>query len=139
MKQNKMSADKNGTLTKRFFTNRNLILFFALTAALCVAAMILSSRMSGDGCTAVVRKNGEVIYEINLEKVDTPYTLDVGGNVLLVEKGQISVKSADCPDGLCVKQGPISKPSQTIVCLPNRLTITIEGNSDEPETDAVVK
>lgn len=134
-----MSADKNKPLSERLFTNKNLIIFFALTSILCVAAIVVSSRATHDGGTAVVRKNGEVIYNIDLDSVDKPYTIDTGGNVLLVEKGQISVVSADCPDGLCVKQGVISKHSKTIVCLPNRLTVSIEDGEEEPETDAVVR
>ena len=135
-----MGEDKKkmGSLSERF-TNRNLIIFFALAAAACVAIIAFSSRTSGDNCTAVVRKNGEVLYEIDLNKVKEPYKIDTDGNVLLVEKGQISVMSADCPDGLCVKQGKISNSSQTIACLPNRLTITIESDDIKPETDAVVK
>jgi len=131
--------DKTEPLSERLFTNRNLILFFVLTAILCIAAIVASSRAAEGGRTAVVRKNGEVIYNIDLDSVNEPYTIDTGGNVLLVEKGQISVLSADCPDGLCVKQGVINKHSQTIVCLPNRLTVSIEDSKEEPEPDAVVR
>jgi len=134
-----MSEDKTEPLSERLFTNRNLILFFVLTAILCIAAIVASSRAAEGGRTAVVRKNGEVIYNIDLDSVNEPYTIDTGGNVLLVEKGQISVLSADCPDGLCVKQGVINKHSQTIVCLPNRLTVSIEDSKEEPEPDAVVR
>lgn len=134
-----MSADKSSPLSERVFTNRNLIFFFALTSLLCVAAIVFSGRTAETGQTAVVRKNGEVIYNIDLESVDEPYTIDTGGNILLVEKGGISVMSADCPDGLCVKQGAISRRSQTIVCLPNRLSVSIEGGGGEQETDAVVR
>jgi hypothetical protein len=45
---------------------------------------------------------------------------------------------ADCPDGLCVKQHKIDKTGQTIVCLPHRVVIEIEGGQTN-ELDGVVQ
>jgi hypothetical protein len=33
---------------------------------------------------------------------------------------------ADCPDKLCIRQGIVSRSGERIVCLPNRVSITIE-------------
>ena len=43
---------------------------------------------------------------------------------------------ADCPDQLCVKQKKISLKNETIVCLPNKVVIEIEG-ADSSQLDAV--
>jgi len=48
------------------------------------------------------------------------------------------VTDADCPDRLCVKQRAISKQGETIVCLPHRLIVKIEGG-DAPDVDGVVR
>lgn len=45
------------------------------------------------------------------------------------------MQSANCPDKLCVKQGKISDIG-SIVCLPNKVIIEIDRNSD---VDAVLK
>lgn len=45
----------------------------------------------------------------------------------------VSVVSSTCPDGICIKTGKISRPGQTIVCIPARIVIEIcsGGDSDE--------
>jgi len=64
---------------------------------------------------------------------------DLGGdcNTIEVKKNRIRVKSADCPDQNCVLTGFISKPGQTIVCLPHRVVIEIKSNH-EPSQDIIV-
>ncbi len=55
-------------------------------------------------------------------------------NLLRIQGGEAVMQSADCPDRLCVAHLPISLAGQSIVCLPNRVVVLVEG---EPETDAV--
>lgn len=57
-------------------------------------------------------------------------------NVAEVRDGKIFMKSATCPDKLCVHQGEISDSSKKIVCLPNKVIIEALANSD---IDTVVK
>ena len=47
------------------------------------------------------------------------------GNMLVIKDGHASIKNADCPDGLCIKQGSISKSNESIICLPNKLVVRI--------------
>ena len=44
----------------------------------------------------------------------------------------------NCPDQLCVHQQAISKESQTIVCLPNKVVAEVTGNTKK-DYDAVVQ
>ena len=39
---------------------------------------------------------------------------------------------ASCPDQLCVHQPAIRYHGQTIVCLPHRVSVTIEGGEEAP-------
>lgn len=50
--------------------------------------------------------------------------LDIG-NTIVIENGQIYMKEANCPDGLCIKQGEISKDGQSIICLPHKLVVRL--------------
>lgn len=57
-------------------------------------------------------------------------------NIIEIKDGAVRVKSADCPDRTCVNQGFIEKGGEVIVCLPARLTVTLEGA--ETQLDAIV-
>ena len=46
---------------------------------------------------------------------------------------------ADCPDQLCIHQGPIHIQGETIVCLPNRVVVEITGNDAEEQLDGIVQ
>jgi hypothetical protein len=90
-----------------------------------------------NGARARIYKDGELFCTIDLSSVAEPYTVQVGGgNVVRVERGRIRMESADCPDKLCVGQGWSSSAAKPIVCLPNRVTIIVEGGSGV-EPDAV--
>ena len=41
--------------------------------------------------------------------------------------GQVWCSEASCPDKLCVKQGKKHLNTDTIVCLPNKMVVTITG------------
>ena len=56
--------------------------------------------------------------------------------MLTVEDGAASVTEADCPDKICVEQGRVRYTGQCITCLPNKLTVTLEGG-EAPAVDLV--
>ncbi len=47
-----------------------------------------------------------------------------------VKEGRIRVLKSDCPQKICVQTGWISKPGQTIICVPNKVLIEIVGISN---------
>ena len=58
-------------------------------------------------------------------------------NVLVIENGQADVTEAGCPDKICVMMHPIRYDGESIICLPNRTEIRIEGG-EASGADAVV-
>jgi hypothetical protein len=44
------------------------------------------------------------------------------------------VLDSPCPDKICVAAGAIVRTGQFIACLPNRVSVTLEGR-DDPPTD----
>lgn len=83
-----------------------------------------------EGGVAVVRVNGEEVERHSLS-VDGTFSLNGGSNILVIADGQAWLSEADCPDLLCVKQGKIHYTGQVITCLPNRLTVTVEGGESD--------
>ena len=59
-------------------------------------------------------------------------------NTVLVKDGAVSMIYADCPDGVCTAHTPISRAGERIICLPNRVEISIESSSSN-ELDGVAR
>lgn len=59
-------------------------------------------------------------------------------NVCELKDGKVNMIQADCPDKLCMHQGPADEPGETIVCLPNRVVLEIISE-DEGQTDSIVR
>ena len=99
------------------------------------AASIYKLAIKGTENIAVIKREGKVLKTIDLNKIveSEEFTIktDKGNyNTILVENNSIGIKDADCPHQECVKSGRISEPGQMIVCLPFKLIISIEGESN---------
>ncbi len=51
-------------------------------------------------------------------------------NTLEIAQQKAKMIQADCPDQLCVHQKAISRQGETIVCLPHKIVVQIEGGKD---------
>lgn len=78
------------------------------------------------------KAGGSVSVEIDGERVgvyplsrDGEYVLGDGSNILEIKDGRAFMKSADCPDKTCVHSRPISKVGESVVCLPNRVYVSV--------------
>ncbi len=79
-----------------------------------------------------VRINGQIVYKLPLDENCEICLNDIGK--LIIENGQVCVKESLCEDHDCEKMGWISTAGNAIVCMPNRLLVTIIGGK---ELDAV--
>lgn len=106
-----------------------MILLLLLGAAAASALFLWRKDREVQSPIARITRDGVLLEEIALDKVEQPYTLDVtdrsGSNTLLVERGRIRVSEADCSDQICIKQGFIGDSTVPIVCLPHKLMIEI--------------
>ena len=114
-------------------TKKTLLADLALVLVMLLLAggLFLSLRRAQEaGGWAVVRVNGE---EVGRYRLDSPgeFSLNGGSNILVIRDGDAWLRDANCPDKLCVRQGKIHYTGQVITCLPNRLTVTIEGGESD--------
>lgn len=99
-----------------------------------IAAMFIISRSGGgspagrDSRTAVIRR-GDVRYELSLDK-DGLFCFDGIDAEFEVKNGRIRLTKASCPDKICEKTGYIGSSGQSIICVPNKITVAVVG-SDE--------
>ena len=118
---------------KKLFKNRKLRLDLILIVGLLLLAGVLYlalNRGRQEGGLAVVRVNG-VETERHSLALNGTFPLNGGSNILVIQDGQAWLSEANCPDHICVKQGKIHYTGQVITCLPNRLTVTVEGGESD--------
>ena len=95
----------------------------------------LSNNQAEPNARLIVKVDGEVIKTCSLEE-DQVFWLPGKTNEVSIQNGEVSMKEADCPDQICVRQKAISKEGESIICLPNKVVVSIVGG-EEKELDAV--
>ncbi len=111
---------------KTKLTNKIIIPCVAVLAAALCAGILLYNTLRSEGQSASIYKDGKLTQTVDLNNKNS-YTIDIGTNTILVQDGMVRMKSATCPDKLCVKQGQIHNKGEAIICLPNKVVVEING------------
>ncbi|MDQ5983382.1 MAG: hypothetical protein RUMPE_00393 [Eubacteriales bacterium SKADARSKE-1] len=120
-------------MEKRKLVNKYDIIFIGCITII-TALFFAFNNTFGNKKVAVIEKDGVEINRIDLSKVENSYLINIDSKypaVILVEKNKISFLEASCPDKICKKMGKISQPNQTAICLPAKITIRIDGKTNE--------
>lgn len=112
-----------------------------LVAALALGVFGLTWTRGGSGpLTAVVSVDGEEIDRAVLGGAETR-TYAAGGYTLTVflSADGARVEASDCPTQDCVRTGTIRRGGQSVICLPARFILRLEGGgADSDGVDAVL-
>lgn len=105
-----------------------------LIAALLMlsAALIELTRSGGEAALATVYLEGRPVWSCALASEGE---FEISGVKVVVKNGCARIDRSDCPDLCCVNSGAISRAGESIVCLPNRVSVTLSG---EEMPDAVI-
>ena len=93
-----------------------------------IAAIFMINR-SGSGTRTAVIRCGDIRYELSLAE-DGRFRFDGIDAGFEVKNGKIRLAEASCPDKICEKTGYIGSSGQSIICVPNKITVAVVG-SDE--------
>jgi hypothetical protein len=88
----------------------------------------------------VIETNGSVYKTIpmsmGMKPQDIYIELENGKHIdIVVDENGAYVKSVECPDKVCQKTGLVSRVGQSIVCLPNKVVVYIEGKTESEVDD----
>lgn len=125
---------------RKRISRRDLILITVLLAAVFFVWLMQNLTKHTAGAAAVVTVDGNVYGTYPLSK-DQEIPIIKGEkttNLLVIKGGRADITEADCPDRLCVHQKPIAKTNETIVCLPNKVVVSVEGSA-ESGIDSIAK
>ena len=107
-----------------------------LTGALLLAGLLGLLLFQGEGATLVVEINGTVVEKISLSSLqeETKYSYETpsGRIEILADREGAEILSSGCENKLCVKSGKIKKNGQSILCLPGRTVLRLEGAEEAP-------
>jgi hypothetical protein len=114
-------------------------IFFDVSLFLVVSifgSMYFFLREEGNTVTVTVDREvyGEYpLYEDRVVEIRTGDSL----NILVIRDGKAYMETASCPDGICTAHKPIFRDGESIVCLPNKVVVTVSAKN-EPKPDIVV-
>lgn len=102
----------------------DIIITVVLFLLAAVTGIVISA-LSPEPQYVVITTDGTKIAHLPL---DTDCVYHIGKtNTIEISGGQVRMTEADCPDKVCIHTGKISQSGQTIVCLPNKIVISISG------------
>ena len=122
-------------MKKHIITKADILLAAALIL-LCAAACWYVWSEGSRGAFAEVSVNGELYGSYPLDR-DDEISIDsgYGHNTLTIRDGKALMTEASCPDGYCLSQhrreGGIDSSNQTIICLPNRVSVTVRTDEED--------
>lgn len=95
---------------------------------------------SKDAGQVVIEVNGNVYKTIpmsdGMKSENIHIELENGNHIdIAVSENGAYVKDVECPDKVCQKTGLVSRAGQSIVCLPNKVVVYIEGKKESEVDD----
>lgn len=110
-----------------------LVVLAVLLAALLLSLATWGGSSSG-GLSAVISVNGQVREVVELNRLSSPEERTITGNHftlrLLFTPDGVEVEDSTCPNQDCVHTGCITRPGQSIVCLPARVSVVLTGAAE---------
>lgn len=131
--------NKNENTNKRHLRN-DIILVAALFLLASIGGIYLFFFREA-GNTVTVTIDGEVFGVYSLAE-DTAVDIYTGENNehfnrLVISEGKAFVEKASCPDGICSDHSPVFRDGESIVCLPNKVVVTVNAESAADSPDVV--
>lgn len=98
-----------------------------LAAAACIY-IVFAMNGGSEKHIAQISSDGVIVRSVDLLTAqDETFTVTYGSgyNVITVKNGEIFVSGASCPDKICEHHGALKNELLPIVCMPNKLIITL--------------
>jgi hypothetical protein len=123
----------------KYFTKGDIILI-AVLAVISVVSIAGMNRMYNGGKHVVVEVDNRLVLELLLDSdVTESVRGPLGETVISIENGTARIVDSPCPHKYCVRMGGISRRSEIVVCVPNRIFMTIRGGVEEKPMDGVTQ
>lgn len=121
---------------KEYIKKADVILLVVLIViGLISSAFAVMSKSTGQ--SVIIESDGHMYGKYSLltdAEIEVPYEAKNGhieSNVVIIKDGKVKVKSATCGNQVCVKHSQIDEAGESIICLPNKMVVRIEGKGGD--------
>ncbi len=125
-------------MNRRF--GKNDVIFISFLAIFCIAVCIAVYKGGAvEGSNIVITVDGKEYGTYSLLEEQT-IVIENGDakNIIEIKDGKAYMLEASCPDQLCVDQNDISYDKESIICLPNKVVLTVTSDT-ESELDGIIR
>lgn len=137
-----MIMNNKDSLKNRKSRFRNDIILIAAVILAAVIGLIYLNFFRSPGVKVTVTVDGEIYGEYSLAE---DITVDIYSgddnmkhNRLVIKEGKAYIENASCPDGICVSHRSIFRDGESIVCLPNRVVVTVTSGVKTDGPDVII-
>ena len=128
----------NNDFTKKHSIRNDVILIICILLVAAVGLVYLNFfRTPGNTVSVSIDGTEYGVYSLSQDITEDIYSGDnnQNHNRLVISNGKAYMETASCPDGICVSHKPVFRDGESIVCLPNRVVITVitEDKTDNPD------
>lgn len=120
---------------------RNDVILIVSVLLVSAVALVYLFVFRKQGDTVKVTVDGKLYgtYSLSQNHSENIHTGQNGEelNRFVINDGKVYMEKASCPDGICVAHRSVFRDGESIVCLPNRVVITVISDSSDESVDVV--
>ncbi len=131
-----VQKERNNRMRLSFGKADAFVMFLIILLAFLVGNVFFWNTKSVKEQVAVIYKDGEKMQEVSLENEEEVWITGEYTNCIKVKDHRVAIAESDCPGMDCVHSGWIWEPGKSVICLPNRVEVRIEGKG---EVDFIVR
>jgi hypothetical protein len=119
-----------------------IISLFVIASFIPALIFTLQAKVDTGGYYVEIKVQGE-LYETrqltgHTGREEIRIETDLGINIVEIIDEKVGMYEADCPDKVCYSPEYISRPGETIVCLPNRIVIEVKGEKPDADDEDII-
>ena len=121
-------------MNRRF--GKNDVIFISFLAVFCIAVCVWvykGGAVEGSNIKITIDGKEYGTYSL-LEEQTIRIECGEAKNIIEIKGGKAYMQEASCPDQLCVEQNEISFDKESIICLPNKVVLTVVSDAESVPT-----
>lgn len=129
MRESSKEKRRDRLLRKPLTIADGLLVLGVIALAAVLIIQPWGEEASGRASEVVVEVNGQEVTRLPLTEEARDYYVDgfSGESHFHIEGGEVWMVDSACPDKLCVAMGHADQSGNSVVCLPNRVVLSLEG------------